>query len=258
MKILIKKTYEELSKEAAEIIKEAIQKKPNLVLGLASGGTPAGTYRELVRMHKEDYNPPAALPQKRAPGLDFSQVTVFSLDEYLELPFNDPNSYYHFYCENLLNHINIQFRNIYFPDGLVENPTEFSSEYEKKIKEVGGIDLQLLGIGRNGHLGFNEPGTPLDARTHLAKLTDQTREDNARFFGKKENVPKFVITMGPQTIFEAKKIVLIASGENKADAVAKFIEGPITSQITASILQKHPDTIVILDEAAALKLKGKY
>ena len=245
MKILIKKTYEELSKEAAKIIKEAIQAKPNLVLGLASGGTPQGCYRELSRLYKEN-------------GLDFSQVICFSLDEYLELPFNDPNSYHYFYRENLLNHINIQFKNIHFPDGLVDNPTEFSAEYEKKIKEVGGIDLQVLGIGRDGHIGFNEPGTPLDTRTHLAKLANQTIEDNARFFGKKEYVPKFVITMGPQTVFEAKKILLLASGENKAEAVAKFTEGPITPQITASILQKHPDTIVVLDEVAASKLKGKY
>jgi len=243
MKIIIKKKYE-MGKEAAKIIKKEIQKKPNLVLGLASGSTPEGCYQELCRMHREE-------------GLDFSQAIFFSLDEYLELPFNDPNSYYHFYCENLLNHINIQFRNVRFPDGLAENPTEFSAEYEKKIKEAGGIDLQLLGIGRDGHIGFNEPGTPLNTRTHLAKLANQTIEDNARFFGKKENVPKFVITMGPQTIFEAKKIVLLASGEHKAEAITKALEGPITSQITASIIQKHPNTIVILDEAAAAKLK-KY
>ena len=245
MKIVIKKTYEELSKEAAKIIKEAIQIKPNLVLGLASGSTPLGCYQELTRLYKEN-------------RLDFSQVTCFSLDEYLELPFNSPNSYYYFYRENLLNHINIQFRNIHFLDGLIDNPREFSVKYEKKIKEAGKIDLQLLGIGRNGHIGFNEPGTPLDTRTHLAKLTKQTIEDNARFFEKKKYVPKFAITMGPQTIFEAKKILLLASGENKAEAIAKFIEGPITPQITASILQKHPNTIVILDEAAASKLKGKY
>ena len=245
MKIIIKKNYEELSKETAKIIQEAIQKKPNLVLGLASGGTPEGCYKELFRLHKEE-------------GLDFSQVITFSLDEYLELPFNDPNSYYHFYCENLLNHINIQFRNIYFPDGLTKNPSEFSAEYERKIQEAGGIDLQLLGIGRDGHIGFCEPGTPLEMRTHLAKLNSQTIEDNARFFGKKEFVPRFVITMGPQTIFEARKIIMMASGENKAEAIAKTLEGPITPQITASILQKHSDVIVILDEAAASKLKGKY
>lgn len=242
--IIIKENYDKLSKEAAKIIKEAILEKPNLVLGLASGGTPKNCYQELSRMHKEK-------------GLDFSQVTCFSLDEYLELPFNNPNSYYHFYCEHLLNHINIQFKNVHFPDGLAKNPTQFAAEYERKIQEVGGIDIQLLGIGRDGHIGFNEPGTPLDTRTHLTKLTDQTIEDNARFFGKKENVPKFVITMGVQTIFEAKKIILLASGENKATAVAKALEGPITSQITASILQRHPNTIVILDEKAASKLK-KY
>ena len=242
MKIIIKKDYKEMNKETAEIVKKEIQKKPNLVFGLASGSTPEDCYRELCRMHKEE-------------GLDFSQVVVFSLDEYLGLPFNDPNSYYHFYSQNLLTCINIQFKNVHFPDGLVKNPTEFSAEYEEKIKEAGGIDLQLLGIGTDGHIGFNEPGTPLDTRTHLAKLTDQTIEDNARFFGKKENVPKFVITMGPQTIFEAKKIVLLASGEHKAEAIAKALEGPITPQITASVIQKHPNAIAIFDEAAALRLK---
>lgn len=245
MEIVIKKNYEELSKQAAEIIKEAIQAKPNLVLGLASGGTPEGCYKELSRLHREE-------------GLDFSRVTTFSLDEYLELPFNDPNSYYHFYCENLLNHINIKFKNICFPNGLAKNPTEFSAEYERKIQEVGGIDLQLLGIGRDGHIGFCEPGTPLETRTHLAKLADQTIEDNARFFGEKDSVPRFVITMGPQTILEAKKIVMMVSGKNKAEAIAKALEGPITPQVTASILQKHPDTIVILDTAAASKLKKQY
>jgi len=244
MKIIIKKNYKELSKEAAEIVKEAIEKKPNLVLGLASGSTPEGCYRELVRLHQEE-------------RLDFSQVICFSLDEYLELPFNNPNSYYYFYRKNLFEHINIQFRNIHLPDGLAENPTQFSAEYEKKIKEVGGIDLQLLGIGRDGHIGFNEPGTPLNARTHLAKLADQTREDNARFFGKKEKVPKFVITMGPQTIMEAKKILFLASGEQKTEVVAKALEGSITSQVTASILQKHPKVIAILDETAASKLERK-
>jgi len=241
MKILIKKTYEELSKEAAEIIREAIQKKPNLVLGLATGSTPIGCYQELIRFHKKE--------------LDFSKVVIFNLDEYLGLPADHPQSYNYFMYENLLNYININRENFHIPDGMTKNIEKFCQEYEEKIQKAGGIDLQLLGIGSDGHIGFNEPGTPLDSRTQLVKLAESTIKDNSRFFEKEEDVPRFAITMGAQTIFEAKRILLLASGENKAEAVAKFIEGPITPQITASVLQKHPDTIVILDEAAASKLK---
>ena len=242
MKVIIKKNYEELSKEAAETIKEAIQKKPNLVLGLATGSTPIGTYQELARMYREK-------------GLDFSKVVIFNLDEYLGLPADHPQSYHYFMYENLLNYININRENFHIPDGMTKNIEKFCQEYEEKIQKAGGIDLQLLGIGSDGHIGFNEPGTPLDSRTQLVKLAESTIKDNSRFFEKEEDVPRFAITMGAQTIFEAKRILLLASGENKAEAVAKFIEGPITPQITASVLQKHPDTIVILDEAAASKLK---
>ena len=245
MKVIIKKNYEELSKEAAETIKEAIQKKPNLVLGLATGSTPIGTYQELARMYREK-------------ELDFSKVVIFNLDEYLGLPADHPQSYHYFMYENLLNHVNINQENFHIPDGMTKNIEKFCQEYEEKIQKAGGIDLQLLGIGSDGHIGFNEPGTPLDSRTQLVKLAESTIKDNSRFFEKEEDVPRFAITMGAQTIFEAKRILLLASGENKAEAVAKFIEGPITPQITASILQKHPDVIVILDEAAALKLKRRH
>ena len=245
MKILIKKTYEELSKEAAKIIEEAIQAKPNLALGLATGSTPLGCYQELIQMHK-------------AEKLDFSKVFIFNLDEYLGLPADHPQSYNYFMYENLLNYININRENFYIPDGMTKNIEKFCQEYEEKIQKAGGIDLQLLGIGRDGHVGFNEPGTPFDSRTQLVRLDESTIRDNSRFFERKEDVPKFAITMGVQTIFEVKKILLLASGENKADVVAKFIEEPITPQVTASILQKHPNTTVILDEAAASKLKGKY
>jgi len=242
MKIIIKKDYDELSREAARIVKEAVQTKPDTVLGLATGSTPIGCYRELIKMHEEE-------------GLDFSQVTSFNLDEYQGLPADHPQSYNYFMYENLFNRVNINPKNIFIPDGMTENVEKFSKEYEEKIKEAGGIDLQILGIGSDGHIGFNEPGTPLDSRTQLVKLAESTIEDNSRFFEKKEDVPRFAITMGPQTIFEAKKILLLASGENKAEAVARLIEGPITPQITASVLQKHPNTIVILDEKAASKLK---
>lgn len=245
MKIIIKKTYEDLSKEAAKIIKEAIQTKPNLVLGLATGSTPIGTYQELIRMYKEG-------------TLDFSKIITFNLDEYLGLAAKHPQSYYYFMYENLFNHININSQKIHIPDGMTKNVEEFCQKYEKEIQRASGIDLQLLGIGSDGHIGFNEPGTPLNSKTQLVKLASPTIKDNARFFKRKEDVPRFAITMGVQTIFEAKKILLLASGKNKAEAVVKFIEEPITSQITASILQKHPDTIVILDESAALKLKARY
>ena len=245
MKIIIQNNYEELSKEAAKIIKEAIQKKPDLVLGLATGSTPIGTYQELIQMYKEG-------------ELDFSQAIIFNLDEYFGLPADHPQSYNYFMYENLLNHINVKRENFHIPDGSTENPEDFCQKYEEEIRKAGGIDLQLLGIGSDGHIGFNEPGTSLDSRTQVVKLAESTIKDNSRFFEKEEDVPKTAITMGVQTIFEAKKILLLASGEKKAEIVAQFIEGPITPQITASILQKHPNAIVILDEAAASKLKKQH
>ena len=244
MIIIIKKNYDELSKEAAKIIKEAILEKPNLVLGLATGSTPLGTYQELIQMHKEGI-------------LDFSRIITFNLDEYLGLSANHPQSYHYYMKKNLFGEININPENIHIPDGTAKDVKALCRDYEKAIQETGGIDLQILGIGSDGHIGFNEPGTSLDSRTHVAKLAESTIRDNSRFFEKKEDVPESAITMGVQTIFEAKKIILLASGENKATAVAKALEGPITSQITASILQRHPNIIVILDEKAASKLK-KY
>jgi len=259
MIIIIKKNYDELSKEAAKIIKEAILEKPNLVLGLATGSTPLGTYQELIQMHKEGI-------------LDFSRIITFNLDEYLGLSANHPQSYHYYMKKNLFGEININPENIHIPecsegwrrtnvlrvpDGTAKDVKALCRDYEKAIQETGGIDLQILGIGSDGHIGFNEPGTSLDSRTHVAKLAESTIRDNSRFFEKKEDVPESAITMGVQTIFEAKKIILLASGENKATAVAKALEGPITSQITASILQRHSNTIVILDEKAASKLK-KY
>ena len=243
MKLIVKESYSELSRVGAELIKEEIQLKPNLVLGLASGSSPLGCYQELVRFHQE--------------GLDFSQVTVFSLDEYYGLAFNHPQSYYSYYLNNFLSQINIQFRNVHLIDGLASQPEEFALEYERKIKEAGGIDLQILGIGRDGHIAFNEPGTPFDKRTHLTQLAQETIEDNARFFEAKEDVPQSAITLGLGTIVEAKKIILLASGEAKAEVVAKALEGPISSTVPASLLQKHSDLTVVLDSAAAQELKKR-
>ena len=241
MKLIVKESYSELSQTGAELIKQEIQLKPNLVLGLASGSSPLGCYQELIRFHRE--------------GLDFSQVVVFSLDEYYGLAFNHPQSYYSYYFNNLLSQINIQFRNVHLIDGLTSQPEEFALEYEKKIKEVGGIDLQILGIGRDGHIAFNEPGTPLDKRTHLAQLAQETIEDNARFFEKEEDVPHSAITLGLGTIVEAKKIILLASGGVKAEVIAKALERPISSAIPASLLQKHSALTVVLDSEAAQGLK---
>jgi len=241
IKVLITKNYDELSEKAAKIIADAIRNKPNLVLGLATGGTPVGCYRELVRMHKEE-------------KLDFSRVVTFNLDEYIGLPPTHPQSYRYFMNENLFNHVNIRMENTHIPDGMTDDPQKTCEEFEKAIETAGGIDLQLLGIGTNGHIAFNEPGSPFNSRTRVVEISEQTRKDNARFFQSIDEVPRQAISMGIGTIMEARKIVLLASGARKADAVAKSVKGPITEEVPASILQKHPNCTFILDEAAASKL----
>jgi glucosamine-6-phosphate deaminase len=242
MEVIIKDTYDEMSKEAAEIIRDAIHLKPNLVLGLATGSTPVGTYRELIRMHK-------------AGELDFSKVVTFNLDEYVGLPSTHDQSYHYFMHENLFDHININPSNIHVPSGVVRDFDRYCQWYEEEIAKVGGIDLQVLGIGSDGHIGFNEPGSSLASRTTIVTLTEETIRDNSRFFERMEDVPRFAITMGVGTIMEAKHCLLLANGEKKADPVAALVEGPITSQVTASALQMHPRATVIVDSAAASKLK---
>jgi glucosamine-6-phosphate deaminase len=242
MEVIITKDYEAMSKVAAKLIKEQVIKKPNSVLGLATGGTPVGTYKELVRMHKDE-------------GLDFSKVISFNLDEYYSLVPTHPQSYYYFMWENLFKHVNINPENIHVPSGIVDDVEEHCRWYEEEIKKAGGIDLQLLGIGSDGHIAFNEPGSSLGSRTRMKTLDEQTIKDNARFFDKEEDVPRFALTMGVGTILEAKKLLLVANGVKKADVVAAFIEGPVTAQITASALQLHPRVTVVLDEPAASRLK---
>jgi len=244
MRVIIVKDYDEMSREAARIIAKQVKTKPNSVLGLATGGTPVGTYKELVRMHREE-------------GLDFSKVATFNLDEYYGLGPDHPQSYHYYMFDNLFNHVNVDPKKVSIPDGLAKDVKAFCQGYEEKIKKAGGIDLQLLGIGRDGHIAFNEPGSSLASRTGIVALAEETIKDNARFFEREEDVPRFALSMGCGTIAEAKKLLLLANGAGKADAVAAFIEGPITSQITASILQMHPDATVILDEAAASKLKRR-
>ena len=242
MEIIISPTYEEMSKAAAKAVAELLNSKPNAVLGLPTGSTPLGLYKELARMHKSE-------------GLDFSQVTTFNLDEYVGLKKDHPQSYHYFMHENLFKHINIPKQNIYIPSGTTDNYAAFCQWYEKRIVECGGIDLQILGIGSDGHIAFNEPASSLGSRTRIKTLARQTIEDNARFFDTLEQVPIYAITMGVGTILEAHKIILLANGEKKAAAVAAAAEGPVTSMITASALQLHRDTMFIVDRPAASELK---
>lgn len=244
MRVIIVKDYQKMSKRAAKIVANRMKKKPDLVLGLATGSTPLGMYSELIRMHEEE-------------GLDFSKVRSFNLDEYCGLSSDHPQSYHYFMYDKLFNHINIRPENIYIPRGDVEKADIFCEWYEKKIKEEGGMDLQVLGIGRDGHIGFNEPGSSLGSRTRIKTLTKETIEDNARFFKKKEKVPRYAITMGLGTISEAKECLLLASGTNKAEAIQKSIEGPVSAEITASLLQLHPRVMIIVDEEAAQNLRQK-
>jgi glucosamine-6-phosphate deaminase len=242
MEVIIKESYAEMSAVAAREIANVLNSKPNAVLGLATGSTPLALYKELVRMHKEE-------------GLDFSQVTTFNLDEYVGLPPGHNQSYHYFMHENLFKHINIPRHNIHIPSGTTRNYTAFCQWYEQRIVEAGGIDVQILGIGTDGHIAFNEPGSSLASRTRLKTLAKMTIDDNARFFNSAKEVPIYAITMGVGTILESKRLVLVANGKKKADAVAQMIEGPVTSMITASALQLHPDARVFLDGEAATKLK---
>jgi len=244
MEVIITSDYDEMSRVAAAVIRRQILRKPNCVLGLATGNTPVGTYQELIRLHREE-------------GLDFSKVATFNLDEYIGLQPAHPQSYNYFMREQLFNHINIAPGNVYIPNGMAEDIDGFCQWYEGQIQARGGIDLQLLGIGRDGHVAFNEPGSSLGSRTRLKTLTEETIEDNARFFDDPSEVPNFAITMGVGTILEAREIVLIANGENKAPVCAKFIEGPVTATVTASALQLHPSVIVVLDEGAASQLQRR-
>ena len=243
MRVVIAGDYDDLSKKAATFIATEVRSKPDSVLGLATGSTPLGTYKELVRMHRK--------------GLDFSRVVTFNLDEYYRLAPEHPQSYHNFMNENFFNQVNIKKSNVHIPDGLTSDVDKFCAEYERTIKQKGGIDIQLLGIGRDGHLGFNEPGSSLGSRTRLKTLTEETVRDNARFFSNPDDVPRLAITMGVGTILDARKLLLIASGEAKAEAVKASIEGPITSQVTATVLQLHPHVICVVDEAAARLLSRR-
>lgn len=225
-------SYEQMSKLAAEIFAEQLVKKPDSVLGLATGGSPLGFYKELIRRHQ-------------AGEISFSRATTFNLDEYIGLGPEDPGSYHEYMKENLFRHIDLPESRGHLPNGLAADLEAECARYEGLIAESGGIDLQLLGVGTNGHIGFNEPGSRFDSRTQVVELTQETKDSNARFFEKEEEIPVEAITMGIGTIMEAEKIVLIAFGEDKMDVVRRLENGAVTEEFPVSVLRKHPDVTVI-------------
>lgn len=241
MDVIIKTTYEDACREAAAIIRRAWEKKKNLVLGLATGRTPLGLYRELIALHRDGQ-------------MDFVDVVTFNLDEYFGLDESRPESFASYMDVNLFRHVNIKRENIHRLSGRPDNIEDHCRSYERKIRSVGGIDVQVLGIGKNGHIGFNEPTSSLTSRTRLASLTRETAEANASDFADPESVPRFCLTMGIGTILEARTILLIASGKEKAGILARAVEGPVTAMVPASALQLHPQVKVIIDEAAASEL----
>ena len=242
MEIIIQPTPEAASIIAACIIAKLVRTKPRCVLGLATGATPLATYRELARMHRED-------------GLDFSDVTTFNLDEYVGLPPEHTASYHAFMDEHFFRHVNVPRARIHIPDGMALGVPAECARYEEASRSAGGIDLQLLGIGTDGHIGFNEPSSSLASRTRIKTLTERTRADNARHFGDDlQKVPVHCITMGVGTIMDARQVLMLAFGGNKANAVAEAVEGPITAMNPASVLQMHPVAKCIVDEAAAANL----
>ena len=235
MKLIIVENYEEISKLAAINIKDVIDKNPNAILGLATGSTPLGTYKELIKMNK-------------ANEIDFSKVTTVNLDEYIGLSEKDTQSYRYFMNENLFNNINIKKENTFIPNGLAKDIQEETNNYDKKIDELGGIDIQILGIGTNGHIAFNEPSDFLISGTHLTNLTQSTINANSRFFNSINEVPKTAITMGLGQIMKSKKILLLAHGENKAEVIKEVLSGKITTKNPATMLQMHKDVTVIIDK----------
>lgn len=241
MKIVITDDYQQMSRQAARIIASQLTLKPDSVLGLATGGTVSGMYERLIALHRED-------------GLDFSHATAFNLDEYTPISPEDPQSYHQFMKKFLFDHVNVKKGKTHIPNGLAGDVEGECRRYEQAIHDAGGIDIQVLGIGRNGHIGFNEPDITFEAGTHQVLLDEQTISDNARFFPSVDAVPRRAISMGIKTIMHARRILLLASGVEKSDAVHRMIYGKITPALPASVLQLHPDVILIIDREAALLL----
>lgn len=239
--IRIFENYEEISKEAAQMIKETVDKKKDAVLGLATGSTPIGLYKELIRLNQ-------------ANEIDFSDVKTVNLDEYLGLDGDHDQSYRTFMNEQLFNHINIDKKNTHVPNGVSEDPDQTSAQYDELLRELGSADIQVLGIGANGHIAFNEPNETLNINTHVTDLLDSTIEANARFFDSKDEVPKQAITMGIGSIMTAKKIILLASGSNKAAVIKQLGDEFVTTQNPATLLKLHPNVIVLVDKEAGAQL----
>ncbi|MDQ0219880.1 glucosamine-6-phosphate deaminase [Peribacillus cavernae] len=242
MRIIEVKDYKAMSKKAAETILEKVRTNPAIILGLATGNTPAGTYANLIEDHKTNQ-------------ISYKQVTTFNLDEYIGLAGDNPNSYRYFMNDILFNHLDVEMSGTHIPRGDTKGIQEECQLYEQLIENYGGIDLQILGLGSNGHIGFNEPGTPFDSKTHIVNLTDSTRKANASFFDKQENVPFQAITMGIATIMRSKEILLLISGDKKKEAVDRLLHGDIDESFPASVLKRHPDVTIIADEAALAKAR---
>jgi glucosamine-6-phosphate deaminase len=244
MEVIIRPTAHDAALLAARLIGNAMRNNPNIVLGLATGRTMEDVYALLARMHRDD-------------ALDFAGVSTFNLDEYVGLGRDDPRSYRHYMNENLFRHVNIDLRNTFLPNGVASDIEAECRQYEQRIRERGGIDLQLLGIGRSGHIGFNEPLSAMFSRTREKALTPETVAQNSPLFGSPGEMPRRAFTMGVGTILEARRCLLLATGEDKAAIIAKAVEGPITSMVSATAMQLHPRCTVIIDEAASIELEHK-
>lgn len=242
MKIYKAKDYKDMSRKVANIISAQVIMKPNCVLGLATGSTPIGTYDQLVEWYNKG-------------DLDFSEVTTVNLDEYKGLPRTNDQSYYYFMHQHLFDRVNIDPERTNVPNGMEPDAEKECGRYEELIRSLGGVDLQLLGLGHNGHIGFNEPGEAFEKETHCVDLTESTIEANKRFFASADDVPKQAYTMGIKTIMQAKKILIVVNGENKADIVERAFFGPVTPEVPASILQLHNDVTLVGDEAALAKIE---
>ncbi|WP_105264575.1 glucosamine-6-phosphate deaminase [Pseudoalteromonas sp. T1lg76] len=241
MQIVILKDAAAVAHYGSELFAAQLNKQPASVLGLATGSTPVALYQNLIKLNQQG-------------DISFAQAQSFNLDEYLGLPGEHPQSYRYFMNQQLFNHIDIDINNTHVPPGNADDPIAACEQYERQIAEAGGIDLQLLGIGRNGHIGFNEPSSGLTSRTRVKTLTKATIADNARFFAEGEYQPHLSITMGIGTILDAKKVVLLATGESKAAAITATVEGPLSAACPASALQMHQNAVLVIDEAAASQL----
>ncbi len=243
MRLIKAKDFEDMSRIAANIIAAQIVLKPDCVLGLATGSSPVGIYKNLVEKYEKG-------------NISFAEVTSVNLDEYKGLDHDNDQSYYYFMNQHLFSKVDIDPANTHVPDGLREDVEEACKEYDEIIAATGGVDIQLLGIGRNGHIGFNEPSDHFELGTHCVKLTEDTINANKRFFAKEEDVPRYAFSMGIGNIMRAKKVLLIASGEDKAWAVKNMIEGTVNTQVQGSVLQLHQDVVVVADEAARSMLEA--